>query len=209
MGRRALFRGSLSLWAFIVFLSCEPDVHYVLWDDARLLQSEQYLLLDRIPFSGVVLTLDSNKTDTLVYQSYKDGLEHGAWKQYYGNGQLKEKRFFDKGQKTGDYLAFWDDGSPMLAYQFREGEYEGTCREWNRDGQLILEMNYSKGHEKGNQKMYYDNGKIRANYTVVDGRRFGLLGTKNCINISDSVFVPIPLGAGSKPLELSNSTKGE
>ena len=50
-------------------------------------------------------------------------------------------------------------------------------------------MNYVKGHEEGSQKMYYDNGKIRSNYTIIAGRRYGLLGTKNCVNVADSVFV--------------------
>jgi antitoxin component YwqK of YwqJK toxin-antitoxin module len=49
-------------------------------------------------------------------------------------------------------------------------------------------LNYQKGHEEGEQKWWYDNGKIKANYIIKDGRRYGLLGTKNCINVSDSIF---------------------
>jgi antitoxin component YwqK of YwqJK toxin-antitoxin module len=53
---------------------------------------------------------------------------------------------------------------------------------------LVKQMNYLKGHEEGPQKWWYDNGKIKANYIIQDGRRFGLLGTKNCINVTDSIF---------------------
>lgn len=52
----------------------------------------------------------------------------------------------------------------------------------------MKEMNYKKGFEEGSQKMFYDNGKVKVNYIMINGRRYGLLGTKNCVNVSDSVF---------------------
>jgi len=76
----------------------------------------------------------------------------------------------------------------MLTYQFEDDEYEGTCREWNESGRLITEMNYHRGYESGSQKVWYDNGKIKSNYVMESGRRYGLLGTKNCVNVSDSIF---------------------
>ena len=73
-------------------------------------------------------------------------------------------------------------------YLFSNDEYEGTCREWNEAGRLVKEMNYKAGYEAGSQRSWYDNGRIRANYVIEDGRRYGLLGTKNCVNVSDSIF---------------------
>jgi antitoxin component YwqK of YwqJK toxin-antitoxin module len=49
-------------------------------------------------------------------------------------------------------------------------------------------MHYKKGYEEGLQQFYYDNGKVKANYFMKAGRRYGLLGTKNCVNVSDSIF---------------------
>jgi antitoxin component YwqK of YwqJK toxin-antitoxin module len=57
------------------------------------------------------------------------------------------------------------------------------------DGKLIHLANYKNGQEEGTQKLWYDNGKIRANYVIKNGKRYGLLGTKNCINVSDSIFI--------------------
>jgi antitoxin component YwqK of YwqJK toxin-antitoxin module len=48
---------------------------------------------------------------------------------------------------------------------------------------------FKDGQEEGSQKLWYDNGKIRANYVIIKGKRYGLLGTKNCKNVSDSIFV--------------------
>ena len=105
------------------------------------------------------------------------------------NGEMMQERSYSRGKKTGDYKSWWPNGKKKLHYRFANGEYEGTCQEWNENGRLVQEMNYKNGHEEGSQKMYYDNGKIRSNYTIIKGRRYGLLGTKNCINVADSVFV--------------------
>lgn len=85
-------------------------------------------------------------------------------------------------------MAWWENGNKKISYLFDNDEYNGICREWNAEGKLIREMSYKKGYEDGPQKMFYDNGKIRSNYVIIKGRRYGLLGTKNCINISDNVF---------------------
>ncbi|MBE7171968.1 MAG: toxin-antitoxin system YwqK family antitoxin [Williamsia sp.] len=145
------------------------------------------LYLNNLPFTGSVYSL-YNKGDTAEIAGYLQGKEHGSWKQFYPNKKLKQVRRFDRGRKTGVYLAWWENGSKKLAYQFADDEYEGTCREWNSEGILIKEMNYKRGHEEGSQKGFYDNGKIKWNYVIEGGRRWGLLGSKNCVNVSDSIF---------------------
>ena len=141
------------------------------------------------PFTGTVLTYYPATRDTAEVARYRAGREDDTWRKYYETGELMEERSYTQGKKTGDYLALWPNGNRKLHYRFKDDEYEGTCREWNESGRLVQEMNYVKGHEEGSQKMYYDNGKIRSNYTIIAGRRYGLLGTKNCVNVTDSVFV--------------------
>ena len=78
----------------------------------------------------------------------------------------------------------WELQSSFL---FKDDEYEGECSEWNEKGILIRRMHYARGHESGAQQQWYDDGSIRSNYVIIKGRRFGLLGTKNCVNVSDSL----------------------
>lgn len=140
------------------------------------------------PYSGKLYGLYTNQRDTAFVRSYFLGKEEGEWKSYYENGKIKELRFFSDGKKTGKYLVWWPNGKPFMQYQFENDEYQGTCKEWNENGLLVKQMNYQQGHEAGSQKWWYDNGKIKANYIIIDGRRYGLLGTKNCINVTDSIF---------------------
>ncbi|TKT88108.1 toxin-antitoxin system YwqK family antitoxin [Dyadobacter frigoris] len=143
--------------------------------------------LGKTLFTGYIYDLYPSG-DTAEISGFLDGNEHGIRKKFYPGGRLREKREFNQGKKTGIYYAWWDNGDKMLKYHFKNDEYDGTCQEWNRYGRLIREMNYANGHEEGPQKLYYDNGKVRANYVILNGRRYGLLGTKNCVNVSDSVL---------------------
>jgi len=154
----------------------------------RLTMLNGIVMENNQPFTGTLFTLFPGTVDTAELATYKDGKEHGEWKKYYPSKKIKGKRYFENGQKTGEYLAWWENGNKQLDYVFVDGEYEGACKEWNEKGLLTRHMNYKQGHEEGSQQYWYDNGKIKANYIIKAGRRYGLLGTKNCINVSDSIF---------------------
>lgn len=156
--------------------------------DSNISNQNGVIYVKNHPFTGVLFTLNPSSKDTLSKQGYLNGLEHGEWRKWYPQHQLRESRFFKNGKKEGVYTIYWENGKKQLEYHFLNDEYEGICREWNEAGRLTKEMQYVKGHEEGSQKWWYDNGKIKANYVIINGRRFGLLGTKNCINVSDSIF---------------------
>lgn len=140
------------------------------------------------PFTGTIFQLYQNSADTQEVRNYRDGLEDGEWRKYYPHNRLAESRNYSKGFKTGRLAGWWPNGRMQQEYWFADDNYQGTCREWNADGMLLKEMNYQAGYEDGAQKAWWDNGKVKANYIVRNGRRFGLLGTKQCINVSDSIF---------------------
>lgn len=194
----ALFRNSfIFLILSIVFFGCNPKntedliVDYpVLLNkvDQQIKIENDLLTINQKSFSGRLFTLYPNTRDTAELMNYRNGKEHGEWKKLYPSGKMKEKRFFEHGQKTGEYTTWWENGNKQLHYFFVADEYEGICKEWNAEGKLVKVMNYKRGHEDGHQQWWYDNGKIKANYIIKAGRRYGLLGTKNCINVSGSVF---------------------
>ena len=193
MARRARFPGSCWLLLLLFLAACSsPDQQAGTVSlnraDTHFSQANGLVYYAGKPFTGRVFTLFPATSDTIERGGYQDGREHGLWQQYYPGGRLRQQRSYTNGQKVGDYVAWWPNGQQQLQYRFSGDEYEGTCREWNEKGGLIQEMNYHKGHEEGTQKLFYNDGKVRANYTIINGRRYGLLGTKNCVNVSDSVF---------------------
>jgi antitoxin component YwqK of YwqJK toxin-antitoxin module len=117
-----------------------------------------------------------------------NGLLHGVCKKWYRNKQLMESREYKHGNKHGKQIAYWENGHKRFEFVAVLDAYEGELKEWSNTGQLLHLANYTDGQENGVQKLWYDNGKIRANYIIINGKRYGLLGTKNCKNVSDSIF---------------------
>lgn len=139
-------------------------------------------------YTGQLFSLYPGTSDTAFVHAYRDGKEDGCWKEFYPGHQLMEIRYFRKGSKEGAYLAYWPNRRLRLRYHFLRDEYEGVCEEWNADAVLIRAMHYRNGRESGSQKQFYDDGSIRSNYWMQDGRRYGLLGTKNCVNVSEKIW---------------------
>jgi antitoxin component YwqK of YwqJK toxin-antitoxin module len=190
MERRELFRNSILMLLMTTLFACENAQRqtYKAYVESSVAKTSGGITsVNGQAFSGILFSLYENN-DTAFVHEYKNGREHGDWKEFYPGYLVKETRQFNNGKKTGQYIAYWPNGSKQLNYFFVNDEYQGTCREWMDDGTLIKEMNYNNGHEEGPQKAWYGNGKVRSNYTIVNGRRFGLLGTKNCRNVSDSIF---------------------
>jgi len=165
-----------------------PNLLLINSDSGVLTNQNGIKYLNDSLFSGTVFTLFPNTKDTSIISCYLNGKEHGLWKKFYSSGVLNEIRNFENGKKIGRYNTWWENGKLQQQFNLKDDEYEGTCKEWNSNGILIRSMNYKKGYEVGQQQLFYDNGKIRSNYFIVNGRRYGLLGTKNCVNVSDSIF---------------------
>jgi antitoxin component YwqK of YwqJK toxin-antitoxin module len=198
MARPVQLRNKL-LWLIVGgLLGCDTGYryNYAAYSPPVLLNSSEQqamlqnglLIIDHQPFSGTLFTLFPGTSDTAEICRYLEGKEHGEWKKNYPSNKIREKRYYNQGQKTGEYIVWWENGRKQLQYFFEADEYEGACKEWSETGFLNKLMHYKRGHEEGHQQWWYDNGKIKANYIIKDGRRFGLLGTKNCLNVSDSIF---------------------
>jgi antitoxin component YwqK of YwqJK toxin-antitoxin module len=140
-------------------------------------------------YSGFLFELYPNTKDTASMEGYENGLLSGVSKKWYENKTLMEERYFEAGKKNGTHSVFWKNGQKKFEFTAKNDVYEGKMTEWTSDGKLYHVGNYVNGQEDGSQQMWYENGKIRANYVIKNGKRFGLLGTKNCKNVSDSVFV--------------------
>jgi antitoxin component YwqK of YwqJK toxin-antitoxin module len=139
------------------------------------------------PVSGVVFELNE-KGDTLSVVPYLDGKENGMCRHYYGGGKPKAFRYYVRGRKEGEHHGWFENGARQFVYHFKNDMFEGNQKEWLINGQQYSDLNYIKGMESGSQKVWYENGKIKTNYTIINNRRYGLLGTKNCVNAVDSIF---------------------
>ena len=65
--------------------------------------------IDGKAFTGRIFACYPLSSDTLEVRGYYEGREHGMWKKYYPSGKLREKRYYDRGRKTGDYFTYWEN----------------------------------------------------------------------------------------------------
>lgn len=191
-----------SLYIIILFLtfSCKNEKsnefytisipkHYTLKSSKQEIIKNDVLYIDEERYSGYIYEMFPNSNDTLSIQSYFNGKLSGVLKKWYTVNQLKEERYYFEGKKNGKQIAYWENGNKKFEFTAKNDAYEGELKEWSFDGKLSHLGNFVKGQEEGIQKLWYDTGKIRANYVIKNGKRYGLLGTKNCKNVStDSLF---------------------
>ena len=185
MGLRVQF---LISFIFILCLcSCDKKAIYINKKSKFLELRKTPALFNHQPINGFIYDLYPNG-DTLSVGFYKNGLKSGLWKVYYKGGVLKEERYFKKNKRQGLYIGFYKNGAKNFSYTFLNDEYNGTNTVWASNGKKIEEHNYLNGYEEGAQKTWYLNGKIKSNYVIKNNRRYGLLGTKNCINVGDEIL---------------------
>ena len=138
------------------------------------------------PVTGRLFSLYTPK-DTAFSVGFLNGKEEGVALFWYKEGPLKEHRLFRNGHKEGIHKGWWPNGRKKFIFHFKDDMYEGNVQEWDELGQPYRDMNYHLGQEEGQQRLWYDNGQLRSNYIIKNNRRYGLLGTKNCVNVADSI----------------------
>ena len=145
------------------------------------------LFYNDISYTGFVYTLYNTK-DTMQIAGYLNGLEEGNQKKWYSNKQIASIRDYRAGKKIGKHIGYWENGQPQFEFYFEDGEHHGVAKEWYQNGQAYRTFHYEHGYEQGSQKMWWENGIIRANYVVKNGRRYGLVGLKLCMNPNDTIL---------------------
>lgn len=142
------------------------------------------LYFNENPFSGnIVSYFDESNLSSKI--QYVDGRKHGYEKHWFADGTLSEERHYLKGYKSGIHKAWWDKNILRFEYHFNNfGAYNGSVKEWYKSGQLFKAFNYKDGLEVGRQRLWKIDGNVKANYDVVNGERFGLIGLKKCYKVT-------------------------
>ncbi|TSE04178.1 toxin-antitoxin system YwqK family antitoxin [Aquimarina algiphila] len=168
-------------YLFLIFLlyACNSEVNDLNINDRNLTLDNGYMYYKDKLYSGTLFS----KIDTLTVNeiTYLEGKKHGKEQKFFFNGKLAVLRFYTHGKKSGTHKAWWNNGQLKFVNHFDiNGNPIGTQRAWYSNGKLAEELNYTNGKEDGTQKLWDFNGKIKANYQVLNGERFGLIGSLNC-----------------------------
>ena len=144
------------------------------------------LFLNNKPFKGILVSYHENGTKKSEMR-YKKGKKHGMGKKWYKDGKIKMERKYHNGIKVNVHKGWWENEKLKYRYRFdNNGRYNGRVEEWYVNGQKLKEFNYKKGFENGKQKLWDLDGNIKANYEVINGERYGLIGLKKCFTVIEN-----------------------
>ena len=95
------------------------------------------------PLTGRVI---QNYTDSIAYETYKNGYLSGETSSYTPDGTLIQTTNYRKGQKNGKETVYFNNGSVHYIVNYSNGLINGEVRQYNISGITIGEMRYRKGH---------------------------------------------------------------
>lgn len=182
-------RNSFIFFVLVFFAACTSREKPVMYDAASVdvITKRGITTINEVPATGIIYSLDGLQ-DTLYAACYRNGKLHGWSREFYAENKLKSLRYYVDGWKNGIHKGWFENGKQHFIYSFRDDMFHGNQLEWLSSGMMYADLNYENGQEDGSQRVWYPNGKIKTNYIIQNNRRYGLLGTKNCINATDSVF---------------------
>ena len=99
----------------------------------------------------------------------------------YSNFQLKSLKYYRYGKPVGIHKGYWDTGEKRFLYRYKHGTQHGTQVEWHQNGTMAQLRKIKNGQLNGIQKGWREDGDLKFNFTYIDGKRYGFLGTTLCV----------------------------
>jgi len=108
---------------------------------------------------------DNMRTEALYYpngalkeiRSYSKEThkQHGKWEEYYENGQLKVKKYYENGKELGEYKEYYENGKLSEIGNGRKAEI------YYENGKLKAVAGLKNGKPDGKYTEYYENGNLK------------------------------------------------
>jgi antitoxin component YwqK of YwqJK toxin-antitoxin module len=158
-----------------------PPIVFVQSKDAHLHNANGTWLYGEKPFNGYILEKDHhvliNKMPIIA------GKEHGIARGWYPNGQKKYERRFIKGNREGYHLGWYPNGSKAFVHFFKADKFEGEQRTYFENGRPWQNLHYLHGYEEGKQQSWNESGRLINNFTVKNGKLYGVIGRYDCMSV--------------------------
>ena len=155
---RELSLNSVAVILFCILISCNQVPDQVKSTDDMLRKERGVYYYFDDPYTGTLIELDSNNICTAEI-----ALENGI--------------------KNGESVYFFPDGKIKRTAEYKNGVYHGEVVQYFQNGKILSKFNYTDGNEEGFQQMWKSDGRLKVNYQVINGRKYGLTGVKNCLNV--------------------------
>jgi|GEM_PF-5867004 len=149
-------------------------------DNPLLMQKGDTLYVNKQLLSGDI-QLQYETGEAKSNASYKNGLKHGRYLEYFYTGELKTHAIFTEGIIEGWYKSFHPDGKLSELYYQSNGQKQGKHSRWYQDGQIMSFAEFENGIMI--KEVQYDTrNNIVKNIVYKNGRNYGKPRAKYCGN---------------------------
>ncbi len=133
-------------------------------------------------FNGYVL--EKNNTIVLAKLPVINGKENGVAYGWYMNGKKRYQRGYRNGNREGAHMEWYENEKIASLYFFHDDKFEGEQRTYYQSGHLWQSLNYIDGYEEGKQISKNDDGRVVNNFTIKNGKLYGVVGRFDCMSVS-------------------------
>ncbi len=107
---------------------------------------------------------------------YKNGKKDGIWEEYSEeSGNLKYMTTYQEGEEHGLFEAYNDNGTLDRKGNYKNGEKDGLWIDHWSNGQLSGKSFFKNGVLDGPGESYHRNGKLSHKYNAKDGKYHGMI----------------------------------
>jgi antitoxin component YwqK of YwqJK toxin-antitoxin module len=93
----------------------------------------------------------------------EDGIvNHGPFRRWLENGVLAEDGAYERGEKHGRYVVYYDTGIPESIAEYDRGREHGVMRRYSIVNECVQESHFVGGKREGVERLWWDAAHLRA-----------------------------------------------
>ena len=142
VARSKVYSDNGNMFARGKYIGKQKDSTWVYFNIHGKLQSiENWKLGEKHGIEVIFLS----KADTSEVKYWRDGLQHGPWRQYYDNGNLKMKANMIDHEFEGKVTFYFKSGRRNIEGRYVNGLREGSWYHYHEDGSIEMQVLYRGG----------------------------------------------------------------
>ena len=112
-----------------------------------------------------------------------DGKANGLAYGWFESGEKRYEKSYRDGNRIGTHKIWYRNGQLAGVNYYVADKLEGEQKTYFESGNRWQSLRYVNGYEEGKQKTWNDSGRVINNFTVKNGKLYGIIGRYDCTSI--------------------------
>ncbi len=112
------------------------------------------------PFTGKCIVVFANTNLVKEEFTFKNGVLHGEALTWFKNGQLRRKGSYNKGQISGKWEFYNEQGQKIIEAHYEQDNLNGSFISLYHNGKIKEKGRYEKNKKTGQWNYFAENGQL-------------------------------------------------